>query len=100
MSDALPFRLKYKANVQVGVFVIYIILDLGAQVSDNKNKFADAGLEQLVDYNAEYGFTCERNQCLRLGIRVRSEFCTGACYGNNCFHIQYLPAGFSRPDVI
>ena len=56
MTNALPVHLVYIMSFQIRIFTFYIILDLIAKVSDNKNKFIDACFFQLVNNNTENCF--------------------------------------------
>ena len=52
MTSSFSFILVNKMTIKIRVFCFYIILDLFAQITNNKNKFVDAGFMQLIYINA------------------------------------------------
>src|SRR6187401_496909 len=62
------------------MFLLYIIPDLIAKISHNKNHLIDTGFLYLVNDNAKHCFSCKWNQRFWLGVSVWTQF--GACASN------------------
>ncbi len=88
MAGAAAVVLGYEGMLEVRVGLVYIALYLLAQVSDDEDEFGNAGFEQLVYNNPEYGFACDRDQCFGLGICKRAQLSASPCHRNNSFHVS------------
>ena len=86
MPGTLAFILKNKMSSEIRVGLIYIILDLFAQVANNKNEFCNACFTQLIYDKTQNSFTRNRDQSFGLRIGMRPQFCSCTGHRYNRFH--------------
>lgn len=68
MTYSKAFALLNKMTVEVGIFILHIILDLFAQVTDDENEIFYTCFMQLVYNNTENRFSCKGDQ--RFGLCI------------------------------
>jgi hypothetical protein len=86
MAHPLPIGLVHKRDIEFGVLLTHMVLDLLPKIPDDKNEIPNTGLTQLIDDDTQDGFTGQRDQRFGLGVTVGAELGAGPGNGNNGFH--------------
>src|SRR6188768_1073507 len=71
------------------MFLLYIIPDLIAKISHNKNDLIDTGFLYLVYDNAKHCLSCKRDQRFGLGVSVWTQLCACASNWDYGLHVDF-----------
>ena len=77
MTNTLAIGLMNKMRRKLRIFFADIILYFITEITYYKNKFLYAGFIKLINNDTQDRFAGQRDQSLRLGVSMRSQF--GSC---------------------
>ena len=89
MTNTFTRSLDNKFGIDIRKTLEDVLFDFISEVTNNKNKFIDTILVEVLGDMTQNRLTSNGNQGFRLSMSMRTKTGSYTCNGNNSFHVLF-----------